>query len=581
MLVGSLAMLLFALPMLATIFNMHRRTDLILQDSIRLQLLGAARAVAQEVDPALHETFTSPAQESSGDYNGQIIRMNGVKTALDVKGMIKFVYTCILKDGVIHFVLDTTPEGDADQDGKDDKSHVMEVYEEPSETLWSVLKSGEPSVDQTPYQDRWGTFMSAYAPVFNKSGEVIAAAGVDMALTDFQLQRSGIRDIAIISTLGALCLSFIGALGVSAYHRRLQRSISQVVAAGEAIMSSARIKTDFLASMSHELRTPMNAVLGMTELLSDTPLDSKQRSFLSTIQKAGESLLNTLSDILDFTQLDEGRIELARVPVSPGGILNDLQSLFRKEIQAKSLAFGVGIDARCPERFVGDPAHVRQMLRHLIMNAIKFTDAGSITVQVLPVTLQGGRLGIQFTVRDTGIGISSQQQNLLFQPFFQGDGSTKRRYGGTGIGLAICKRICDAMGGKIWVESVLGEGSAFHVVIPVEVVEDCPEREALVCSNDTVTQMLVCRVAEKQGKHVRVVRSMEELEREQGSRPARWLLVDAALLEAEHLSKLRDMEDEAQVIFLNAEPGSPVTSGIGLSLPHPLKPADLRQAMTG
>ena len=581
-LVGCVALLLFTLPMLITIWNLDQRADSALQESIQHELLGAARSIALVVDPDLHGTFKTPDQEMSEPYVRQITLMEHTKTALDVNGMIKFVYTCIEQNGQIRFVLDTTPTGDADHDGKDDKSHIMELYVQPSATLRSVLTTGIAAVDHAPYHDRWGTFMSAYAPIFNARHQVIAAAGVDIALTVYDLERSSIRDVALLSAVGALCLSFVASFGVAAYHRRLQTSVTQLVTAGEAAMAAARSKADFLAAMSHELRTPMNAVIGMTEMLGDTHLDETQQSFLSTIRRSGESLLNTITDILDFAQPDVRRVGQDRSPAVAKEVIDKLVSQFQPELQSKNLALDVEIHARCQGQFRMDAEHLSQLLRHLLGNAIKFTDKGAITVEVEPET-KAGREAFHFTVRDTGIGIAKEQQSQLFQPFFQADGSTTRRHGGTGIGLALCKRICDSMGGRIWMESEPGKGSAFHFVIPVDpvpvAVPQATDCDALIWSQDSMTEMLASLVLEKQGHRARVVRSFDELVREQRTRPAKWMLLDSASIVAEHMGVLNEARMGSKLILLNAEPAKYAGSGFDAVLAQPVKPTDLRRAL--
>lgn len=582
--VGVLSLLALALPMLVTIWNMYRRADLISRESIQNQLLSAARSIAQQVDPELHGTFQSPDQEQSKSYVKQIQSMAALKAALDTYGVLKFAYTCIESGGQIRFVLDTTPAGDADQDGKDDKSHIMERYEHSSATLRKTLQTGFSAVDVVPYQDRWGTFMSAYAPIFNASHQVIGVAGVDMSLTDYEQQREGVRQMAIISAVGAVCLAFMGSLAVAAYHRRLQRSIDTLVAAGDEVMSAARAKSDFLAAMSHELRTPMNAVIGTTEMLSETQLDSQQRSFVNTVQRSSESLLNMITDVLDFSQMDAGHIAVTRVPMSPRKMLGDLQAHVLPAVEAKKLSLILEIDSSCPERVLGDPEHLRQVMRHLIMNAIKFTDAGSITISLTQETLRMGDQGLHFVVRDTGIGIADEQQQRLFQPFVQLDGSTTRRHGGTGIGLAICRRLCDAMDGQLWVESELGEGSAFHALIPAEVVSEHAgvnlPSEALIWIHDSMTQMLASRVIQKQGHRVRVVTSFDELEQARHQPSVRWALVESALVAAEHLNVFKELTRTGKrVIVLNGDAGKNYHEVFHAVLSQPVRPADLRKAL--
>ena len=578
--VGVLAFFLFSLPMLATIWNMQQRANLILQDSIKHQLLGAARTIAQRIDGDVHRSLKTAAQEQSEAYIQQIQQMDHAKAALDTNGMIKYVYTCIKQTDKIQFVLDTTATGDSDGDGKDDKAHIMEVYEKPSAALISVFNSGTAAVDHVPYQDRWGTFMSAYAPIYDEQHALVGVVGVDMALGDYNLQLSSIWNLSLICAIGIICLSYIAAHGAAAYHRRLQRSVRELVATSAAAMVAARTKADFLATMSHELRTPLNAVIGMSELLHDTPLDSTQKSYVSTIQNSGESLLDTLTDILDFSQLDAGRIHVERLPVSLKFLFNGLKTHFQQALETKQLTLNVDIGVECPRRFWGDPEHIRQVLRHLIMNAIKFTDAGFISIRVSGEVLSTGQLRLHFQVKDSGVGIPKEHLKGLFTPFFQADGSTTRHHGGTGIGLAICKRLCDAMKGDIWVESEVGKGSVFHAVIPAEAVADpitaTSGHKALVWSQDTMTQILVNRVLEKQGLITRIVTTFQELLDELRSQSFHWLLLDAQLLTDDQLIPIKELGGNARIIVLNAETGRVFNVEFEAVLPQPVRPADLR-----
>lgn len=566
--------------MLATIWNMQQQADRILQKSIKHQLLGTAREIAQWIDADVHRSLKSPVQEKSEAYAKQIQQMERAKVALDADGMIKYVYTCIRQSDKIQFVLDTTPTGDADGDGKDDKAHIMEVYAEPSATLISVFETGTAAVDNTPYQDRWGTFISAYAPIYDDQHSFVGVVGVDMALRDYDLQLSSIWNLSLISGIGIICLSYIAAHGAAVYHRKLQRSVRELVATSEAATVAARTKADFLATMSHELRTPLNAVIGMSELLHDTHLDATQKSYVSTIQNSGESLLNTLTDILDFSQLDAGRVHVERLPVSLKLLFNGLKTHFQKDLEAKQLTLKLDVGEECPRRFWGDPEHVRQVLRHLIMNAIKFTDAGTISIRVSGEVLTTGQLRLHFQVKDSGVGIPKEHLKGLFTPFFQADSSTTRRHGGTGIGLAICKRLCDAMKGDIWVESEVGKGSVFHAVIPAEPVADpampTSGNLALVWSQDMMTQLLVNRVLEKQEFSVRTVTSFQEFREVLGSQSPHWLLLDAQLLAEDHLDSIKDLRGNARVIVLNAEAGQEFDAEFDAVLPQPVRPTDLR-----
>ncbi|HEX8628956.1 MAG TPA: response regulator, partial [Catenuloplanes sp.] len=317
----------------------------------------------------------------------------------------------------------------------------------------------------------------AYQPITQLGWAVEAEIPAQLAYAG--ASRFTGRILAVASLLAQVLL--VGLVLAVRVERRRRVVEAELAEARDEALTASRLKSDFVANMSHEIRTPMNGVIGLTTLLTETHLDARQRDYVTTIESSADALLNVINEILDFSKIEAGMLALDPVDFDPRALAEEVVALIAASAHHKGLEIATLVHPAMPPVLRGDAHRIRQVLTNLVSNAVKFTTSGEVVIEVtVAQQLDDSNLcPVLFAVKDTGIGIPAERHHDLFEAFTQADTSTTRRYGGTGLGLTISRRLVDLMGGTIELHSEIGQGSTFHFTLPLRAANTAPRPEPL------------------------------------------------------------------------------------------------------
>jgi len=408
-------------------------------------------------------------------------------------------------------------------------------------------------------------------------------------------------------SIGMALETIVLSIGIADRISTIRKDRDEAKVAEEKARAASQAKSDFLAHISHEIRTPMNAIIGMTELVATTKLTDKQRDYVGNIQISGNVLMALLNDILDLSKIEAGKVDIEHIPFSPADIFRNVQAIAAPKAEEKGLTFSLeGVDA-LPDQLVGDPTRLSQILINLSNNAVKFTEEGSVTISVAARGKRADTLTLTCEVKDTGIGMTPEQQGKLFKAFNQADETVTRRYGGTGLGLAICKQLVGLMGGNIAVESTPGKGSCFRFSLPFTKVPKQADsaakkipsateaahykgRRVLVAEDNEINQLLARRALEPTGLEIDIAANGTEALKLADKHAYDLIFMDLNMPDMDGITVTRTIREKdggtrVPIIALTASVAAKdieacMSAGMNDHVSKPFKPDALHQALS-